>query len=528
MVKGYWVPVLHSHLPFVKHPQYENFLEEHWLFEAITECYIPLLKRLKKLDDDGVNFKLTTSVTPPLAEMLADSHLMGKYRVFLDKHIELGNKEVERTKGDAHFSPLANFYRDLFIETKEFFEGFLEGNVLNGYKYFYNKGSLEVITCGATHGYLPILSVNVHAVRTQIEIAVQSHERHFGRKPKGIWLPECAYYDGLDEILNEKGIRFFIVDSHALTYGRPTSVNGVYAPTYTPHSCAAFGRDAQSSKQVWSSKEGYPGDFNYRDFYRDIGYDLDFDYIKPYINPDGVRVFTGFKYHKITGTTDYKEAYNPWIAQDRTKQHAENFHWHREKQFDHLGSLMDRTPMVVSPYDAELFGHWWFEGPEFLANMFREIDKHKVMKAVTPMEYLNMYPKNQVVNPNPSSWGDKGYYDVWLNEGNDWIYRHLHEMADVLEEKTKAYFHTNDDNISRVLTQMLRELLLAQSSDWAFLMTTATATEYSENRTKEHISNFNELLGMINNNNIDFELLDKLEYKNSIFDFINFRTFITS
>jgi 1,4-alpha-glucan branching enzyme len=189
---------------------------------------------------------------------------------------------------------------------------------------------------------------------------------------------------------------------------------------------------------------------------------------------------------------------------------------------------MDRTPMVVSPYDAELFGHWWFEGPEFLANMFREIDKHKVMKAVTPMEYLNMYPKNQVVNPNPSSWGDKGYYDVWLNEGNDWIYRHLHEMADVLEEKTKEYFHTNDDNISRVLTQMLRELLLAQSSDWAFLMTTATATEYSENRTKEHISNFNELLGMINNNNIDFELLDKLEYKNSIFDFINFRTFITS
>lgn len=259
MIKGYWIPILHSHLPFVKHPDYENFLEEHWLFEAITECYIPLLKRLKKLDDEGVNFKLTTSVTPPLAEMLEDEHLMGKYRVYLEKHIELGNKEVERTKGDGHFFPLANFYRDLFIETKEFFNGFLEGNVLNGYKYFYNKGSLEVITCGATHGYLPILSVNKHAVRTQIEIAVQAHEKHFGRRPKGIWLPECAYYDGLDEILDEKGIRFFIVDSHALTYGRPTSVNGVYAPAFTPNNVAAFGRDAQSSKQVWSSKRDIQG-----------------------------------------------------------------------------------------------------------------------------------------------------------------------------------------------------------------------------------------------------------------------------
>jgi 1,4-alpha-glucan branching enzyme len=528
MIKGYWVPVLHSHLPFVKHPQYDNFLEEDWLFEAITECYIPLLKRLKRLEDEGVDFRLTTSITPPLAEMLSDNHLMQKYKNFLNKHIELGFKEVQRTENDEVFSGITKYYKDLFIETKEFFEGFLESNVLNGYKYFYNKGTLEVITCGATHGFLPILSVNEHAVRTQIEIAIQSHYKHFGRSPRGIWLPECAYYDGLDKILNEKGIKFFIVDSHALTYGRPTALNGVYTPTYTPNQVATFGRDAHSSKQVWSSKEGYPGDFCYRDFYRDIGYDLDFEYIKPYINPDGVRVFTGFKYHKVTGTTDYKEVYNPEVAANKTIEHAQNFHYYREKQVEHLGSLMNRTPMVVSPYDAELFGHWWFEGPEFLYNLFKEIDKNKVIKAITPIEYLNMYPENQMVNPNPSSWGDKGYFDVWLNGGNAWIYRHIHEMADVMENKTKEYFHTADLNITRVLNQMLRELLLAQSSDWAFLMTTETATEYSVDRTKEHISNFNKLLGMINNNNIDFERLEYCEDKNSIFDFIDFRTFITS
>ncbi|RXK13445.1 glycoside hydrolase [Halarcobacter mediterraneus] len=528
MLKGYWTPVLHSHLPFVKHPDYDNFLEEHWLFEAITECYIPLLQRLKKLEDENIDFRLTTSVTPPLAEMLDDRHLMEKYEKYLIKQLELAQKEVERTKNDENFKEISLFYQNMFLETKEFFDGFLNKNVLNGYRYFYNSGKVEVITCGATHGFLPILSVNEKAVRTQIEVAVKAHEKHFGRKPKGIWLPECAYYEGLDKILKEKGIKFFIVDSHALTFGKPTSLNGVFAPTYTPSSVAAFGRDGESSKQVWSSKEGYPGDFSYRDFYRDIGYDLDFDYIKPYINPDGVRVFTGFKYHKITGTSNYKEVYEPFVAKQKTIGHAENFHHNREKQFEHLSSLMDRTPLIVSPYDAELFGHWWFEGPEFLYNLFKQIDEHKVIKAITPIEYLNMYPKNQMQEPNPSSWGDQGYYDVWLNEGNAWIYRHLHNMADVMEERASEYFNVSDFNTTRVLNQMLRELLLAQSSDWAFLMTTATATEYSVNRTKEHISNFNELLGMIDDYNIDIDRLEYLEYKNSIFNFIDFRIFITS
>ncbi|MEA2029682.1 MAG: 1,4-alpha-glucan branching protein domain-containing protein, partial [Campylobacterota bacterium] len=473
-----------------------------------------------------IDFRLTTSVTPPLAEMLDDRHLMEKYSYFLDRQIELGEKEVQRTLNDQEFHATACFYRDLFIQTKEFFDRVLHGNVLNGYRYFYDKGNLEVITCGATHGFLPLLSVNEKAVKVQIEVAVAAHKKHFYRAPRGIWLPECAYYDGLDRILKSNGIEFFIVDSHALVYGKPTALNGVYAPAYTPHSVAAFGRDAQSSKQVWSSKEGYPGDFNYRDFYRDIGYDLEFDYISPYINPDGARVFTGYKYHKITGTTDHKEPYDPYVALHKTQAHASDFHFHREKQLEHLSGLMDRTPMIVSPYDAELFGHWWFEGPEFLYNLFKEIDKHKVIKAITPIEYLNMYPTNQMVNPNPSSWGDKGYYDVWLNTTNAWIYRHLHEMADSMSEHANRYRDTNDFNTIRVLNQMLRELLLAQSSDWAFLMTTATATEYSINRTKEHIHNFNALVEMLDNNDIDLDALEYYEYKNSIFNFIDYKIFL--
>ncbi|MEA2049989.1 MAG: 1,4-alpha-glucan branching protein domain-containing protein [Campylobacterota bacterium] len=527
MIKGYWVPVLHSHLPFVKHPEHDYFLEEHWLFEAITECYIPLLKNLQKLYEENIDFRITTSVTPPLAQMLDDTHLMEKYGKYLDRLIELGVKEVERTKDDDVYRDIAIYYKNFFEKTKEFFDGFLKQNVLNGYKFFNDVGKLEVITCGATHGFLPLLSVNRKAVEVQIEIAVESHKRHFNKPPKGIWLPECAYYDGLDEILKDNGIEFFFMDSHGLVYGEPTALNGVYAPIYTQNSVAAFARDPHSAKQVWSSKEGYPGDFNYRDFYRDIGYDLDYDYIKDYIDPDGSRVFTGFKYHKVTGDSDFKEVYDPKVAMDTTVSHAKDFHFNREKQFEYLGQNMDRTPMVVSPYDAELFGHWWFEGPQFLYNVFKEINKHKVIKAVTPNEYLSMYSKNQVVNPSASSWGDEGYYDVWLNETNAWIYRHLHNMADEMVYLANEHKDENDFGKIRVLNQMARELLLAQSSDWAFLMTTKTAIEYSEQRTKEHIHNFNKLQEMIESY-IDFEFLEKLEYKNSIFEFLDFRIYCTS
>lgn len=526
MLKGYWILVLHSHLPFVKHPDYDYFLEEHWLFEAITECYIPLLMNLKKLEDENIDFRLTTSITPPLAEMLSDRHLMEKYLKYLDKSIDLANKEIQRLQNDSSFSPLAHFYKERFLQIKEFFSDFLQYSILNGYRYFLKSNKLEIITCGATHGFLPLLAVNKKAIDVQIRVAVESHKKHFGVLPNGIWLPECAYFEGLDEILAKYGIKFFFLDSHGLVFGRPTPRYGVFAPIYTKNGVAAFGRDPESSKQVWSSKEGYPGDPNYRDFYKDIGYMLDYEYIKPYIDPNGTRVFTGFKYYKITNQSDdNKEPYIPHIARERVKVHAANFHFNREKQVEHLAQFMDRPPVIVSPYDAELFGHWWFEGPDFLYELFKECDKHKVLKTITPMEYLQLYPRNQVIVPNPSSWGDRGYYDVWLNGGNDWIYRHLHYMADTMQRLANEYLNECDFLKHRVLNQMVRELLLAQSSDWAFLMTTKTALEYSIKRTKEHISNFNKFLNMLEENNIDIDFLEWCERKNSIFNFIDYKIF---
>ena len=231
-----------------------------------------------------------------------------------------------------------------------------------------DAGKLEIITCGATHGFFPLMEVTRASIRAQVKVAVGHYERALGRKPLGIWLPECGYHPGYDEILKEVGIRYFFTDSHGVLHGTPRPKYGVFAPVYCKSGVACFGRDMESSKQVWSSIEGYPGDYVYREFYRDIGFDLDFDYIKDYIHPDGVRIHTGIKYYRITGSEE-KQPYNPYMARERAADHAGNFMFNRERQVEYLYDFMNKKPMIVSPYDAELYGHWWYEGPLWLNSL---------------------------------------------------------------------------------------------------------------------------------------------------------------
>ncbi len=404
--KGYLALVLHGHLPFVRHPEHDRFLEEDWLYEAITETYLPLITMFEGLVKDGVDFRLTMSLTPTLVSMLSDPLLQQRYLLHITRLIELAGKEIDRTRNDPRFNPLAHMYWKMFTKARAEFEGTYRGDLVAAFRKFQDLGKLEIITCAATHGFLPLLENN-RAVLAQVLIAVEHYESHFGRSPKGIWLPECGYYPGLDEIVKQAGIRYFFTDSHGLFHATPRPKYGVYAPIYCRSGVAAFGRDVESSKQVWSSVEGYPGDYNYRDFYRDAGFDLDYDYIKPYLHPDGMRVNLGIKYHRITGSSNQKEPYIPQRALERAADHADNYITNREKQVEWLGSMFqDRKPIIVAPYDAELFGHWWFEGPDWLNLVIRKTAlEHDTIRMITPTEYLAENPRCQVAEPSPSSWG---------------------------------------------------------------------------------------------------------------------------
>jgi len=523
MPKGYLALVLHAHLPFVRHPEEEYFLEENWLYEAINETYLPLLQVFEGLVRDGVNFRITMSLTPPLINMLRDPLLQQRYLRHLDKLIDLSEKEIHRTGYEAHFHGLALMYNQRFRDFRDLFVHKYHCDLVGAFRKFQEIGCLEIITCCATHGFLPALNINPQSVSAQVHVAVDHYKATFGRAPRGIWLPECGFVPGVDEVLQSAGIRYFFVDSHGIVNADPRPRYSVYAPVYCPAGVAAFARDWESSKQVWSAEEGYPGDPDYREYYKDIGHELEYDYIKPYIHPSGLRVNTGLKYWRITGRrSSYKESYRPDWAREKAAQHAGNFMFNRQRQVEHLTAWMDRQPMIVAPYDAELYGHWWYEGPMFLDFFFRKMcyDQDEV-KTITPSEYLDIYPTNQMVMPSTSSWGYKGYSEYWIDGSNDWIYRHLHKAAErmtELAEKFKMHFGKNGNSlIRRALNQAGRELLLAESSDWPFIMKSGTMVPYANRRVRLHISRFTRLYEDLNKGTIDEDWLAEVEWRDNIF-----------
>jgi len=475
---GYVALVLHAHLPFVRHPESACVLEEEWLFEAITETYIPLLNVFEGLKRDGIDFKMTMSLTPPLVSMLRDPLLQKRYDNYLAQLQELAQQEVGRNQGHTRY--LAEHYVATFSQVRQTWERY-QHDLIVGFRQFLISNNLEIITSCATHAYLPLLKSYPQAVWAQIQVACEHHQDHFGRLPKGIWLPECAYYEGLENLLAKAGLRYFLTDGHGLLLARPRPRFGTYAPIFSPTGVAVFARDHQSSQQVWSAEVGYPGDPLYREFYKDLGWDADYDYIKPYIIPNGERKNTGIKYHRITdretGLAE-KSLYDPYWARKKAAEHAEDFVLKREEQVQYLHKEMGRPPLIVSPYDAELFGHWWYEGPWFLDYLLRKSWRNQqIYRLVHLADYLQNHPTHQICRPSPSSWGYRGFHEYWLNERNVWIYPHLHKATERM--MALAEQEPVDTLGWRALNQSARELLLAQSSDWAFIMSAGTMVSYA-------------------------------------------------
>ena len=556
--KGYVSFVLHAHLPFIHHPESNDYLEESWLYEAISETYIPLLKNFKKLVDEGVNFRITMSMTPPLLSMLDNKLLQQKYINYLENLIELSEKEIKRTAFNEKMNNLSKYYYERYSEDLRLFRDEFKCDLISQFKHFQDIGVLEIITCGATHGYFPILYVNEKTVRAQIAVGVQTYERYFGKKPRGIWLPECGYVPEADKYLREFGVDYAIVESHGVLYANPTPVYGTLAPIVSPQGFTVFGRDMESSRQVWSSINGYPGDYNYRDFYRDIGYEADYDYIKPYIAHNGVRVHTGIKYHRITGDTDNKDIYDIQWAKDSAERQAGHFLNSRTEQIENASHYMNKPPIVLCPYDAELYGHWWYEGPYWLYILFKKIYYDECnFELITPSEYMDKYPEIQQCQPCRSSWGANGYSEVWLNPSNDYAHKHLHtagdrmcelaykfresydvlndldnKIKDLKKEKkpitsiTSSSKYRNAKLQVRALNQAARELLLAQSSDWLFIITNNTMVDYAHRRIKDHIGRFTRLYNELNSGKIDRKFLSEIEEKDCVFPDIDYRIYL--
>jgi 1,4-alpha-glucan branching enzyme len=490
MALGYVALVLHAHLPFVRHPEHEDTIEERWLYEAITECYLPLLAALERLEAESIPFRFTLSFSPTLMAMLDDPLLRQRYQAYLEASLELAEREVAYTAGRPEHQ-VAHFYRRHLRGAHRLYLSHRR-DLLSAFHRLAHIGYVDLITCAATHGFLPLYQHQPEVVRAQIHVAAREFARRFGHPPRGLWLPECAYFAGLDRTLRSAGVQYCFLETHALEHARPTPPRGVFAHGWTPGGVAVFGRDAESSRQVWSAQEGYPGDSAYRDFYRDIGWDRDPAHLGRLAGPNGLRLFSGFKYHRVTGPTDHKELYDRWAAEQTAIRHAAHFVHQRSWQVARVRGLLPGgpPPLVVAPYDAELFGHWWFEGPYFLEQLARAAAASPEVRFITPGDYIDRFGEGQgQVEPALSSWGDQGYNDFWLSEANHWMYRHLHRAGRRMVTLARRH-PAPAPGVRRALNQAARELLLAQASDWAFILRTGTAADYARRRFETHVGQF--------------------------------------
>jgi 1,4-alpha-glucan branching enzyme len=494
-----------------------------WLNEATFECYLPLLDVAHRLVADGISPKWTINISPVLTEQLASAEFQKELAFYYDN--------VRRACVDSRAYFAREGHRDIVALT-EFWEQFYErmwelhrrvgGDIPGTFAELQRGGHLEIITCAATHGYLPLLSRD-ESIRLQLRTAVETHRRHFGVAPRGIWLPECAYrprYEwtppagrergdrrlrpGIEELLAEHGLEYFVADAHLVAAAAPVFLYRDYVPRktqienvmpdasrrpglspYQPYrvasrggtgSAIAFFRDPKTTLQVWSREHGYPGEFAYLEFHK-----------KHF--PGGLRFW---RITDASGDLGKKIVYDPALAASKVRGHARHF-------VDLVGETLEQAstegPAVVcSPYDAELFGHWWFEGPAWLEHVSREMVRARVPR-MTLGETLQAVPPARTLALPEGSWGEGGDHRVWLNRDTEWTWDRVYS-AEAEWVAHLARGRGADGDLRRVLAQASRELLLLQASDWQFLITTQAARDYAERRVAEHYAEFKRLSEM--------------------------------
>jgi 1,4-alpha-glucan branching enzyme len=522
--QGAFTFVLHSHLPYCRMAGRWPHGEE-WLHEAASETYIPLLNGLYDLVEAGLPIRLTIGLTPVLIEQLDDPLVQGHLVSYLEERQDGAEADISRLEalGEGHRAHLARYYASWYAHTLRSLEERFDSDIVGAFRQLQDDGYIEILTSAATHGYLPLLGRD-SSIYGQLRVGVESYHRHFGRSPRAVWLPECAYRPayisqegqlrpGLESFLAELNLGLFFTETHAIEGGEPVGKaagdaigpyggikrryvmplpQGSAHEAWTTHQpyyvldttggrdrhsgVAVMGRNNRTGLQVWSAAHGYPGDFDYREFHK----------------KDEV---SGLQYWRVTqvgGDLGDKDLYHPDWAQGKVRQHADHFIALVEELTAQYYTESGRFGIIASNYDSELFGHWWFEGVDWLQEVLRGLSQSDVVQLTTASDYLEEHPPSEVLALPESSWGVAGTHWSWDNEDTQWMWQPIHEAETRMAALVARHPHATGDG-AMLLNQTARELLLLQASDWPFLITTGQAAEYATRRFNEHLARFDRL-----------------------------------
>lgn len=490
---GHVALLLHAHLPYVRHPEHARPLEERWLHEALIESYLPIVEVLDRLETEGIQAPLTISLSPTLLAMLGDEMLRARFVEHLSGLQRLAGRLLRgdgiggATRAAVGCSGVALARQAQRLGEVRALWDRLSGDVVGALVRHADAGRIELMTTAATHAYLPGLIPSPASIRAQLRLGLRYFERVTGRRARGLWLPECAYDPRLAEDLAASGVRYTVLDAHGLTLARPRPPFGSSAPVIGPGGVAYFARDPAAARDVWSRQTGYPGDPDYREFYRDVGFDLPAEELLGELGPGGTRLMTGLKLHRITGPGSQKELYDPARAEERARVHAAHFVAVRETALT-TSPTENRAPLLVAPFDAELFGHWWYEGPIFLEHTLRALAasaREGRVEATSLGGYLERFPEAAVAEPAASTWGEGGFGEVWTGPAAARLLRHVHQTERLVRRAVERRRGAGG-LAGRALDQAIRELLLLESSDWPFMLHRGDMAVYAETRAGAH------------------------------------------
>lgn len=487
MAPAHLAIVLHAHLPDLREG---GEPEQRWFFEAVAQSYLPLLEVLERLDTEGVAAPLALSVSPTLASMFDDASLMGRCAAHLQALAALADEEIRRHAWDVRLQRLADYWRSFYLKASRELDR-REGRLLPALARLADHGRVELLTTAATHGYLPLLAAVTSAAERQIRLGLDAYRRWAARSPAGFWLPEMAWSPALESMLRSAGISWTCVDAHAVVFADRRPRAGTFAPIASPAGLVAFPRDAELSRAVWSAHDGYPGAPWYLEYHRDIGWERTPDELGAVAWPDGRRGPVGIKYHRVTGPTDDKAVYEPARAAALAREHAADFVRRACDRAARAAAAMDRPPLLVAAFDAELFGHWWHEGPRWLEHVLRGLAATPCLSAITPSEYLEQEPWLQCATPAESSWGEGGGHATWWNETTAPMWAWLHDAAARLEREEQRPRHRRPPHR---LAEASGHLLQAQASDWMFMLSRGTTPDYARARWQRAVRGFEQAM----------------------------------
>lgn len=520
--------ILHAHLPWIRHEEHDDFLEERWLFEALRECYVPLLLVFERIASSGAPFRAAVSLSPTVRAMWADPLLQRRFARYMEAAIEFAERQCRRLRDDARFHVPARHHLERARRTYAFWKNDCRENPLGRFVELQRAGVLELFTTSATHALLPLYRDVPEAVRAQIMIGADTFASDTGDTAPGFWLPECAYHPDLDAALAASGARYTVLDTHGLTLAHPAAGQGVFAPAVNARGFAFFARDPDLTRRVWSAAEGYPGHPDYREFYRDLGHDVPERDLGRAAGPAGVRVDSGMKLWRVTGHTE-KQPYRRKEALARAQEHARDFATRAADRARAAQEHMDRPALVVAPFDAELFGHWWYEGPEWIEALADAAEPAGI-ELVTPGDWLDRHPRLQMVEPAESSWGRGGAHEPWLTPRNQWMRdgaadaaRRLVRLGRDAAATPKAAAARRSHN--RALSQAARHVLLAMASDWPFMSAGGCAAEFARGAAQDQLDRFDAIEAMLREGRVNPRTLRALEQLDPIFAPLDLRTY---